>query len=144
MSFSEYKHSYMTTYMLLLGNPVLSTAQTQGIGELIKDIYVNYIFNTMSKYLNFKIWLWYSGQLGCLSGTPRKVLFSKATIIPSFRNIRVTGHIPTSTTVFPVFCDLYMIPMLNIFALFWGRLVGGQNFGRLNFRNRCANSNSGR
>lgn len=75
-----------------------------------------YFFNVISKYLNFKAWLWYSGGLGSLSDAPTKVLFSKAIMIPSFEDVRVTGHIPTSTTVFPVFCDLYMIPMLSIFA----------------------------
>lgn len=63
----------------------------------------------MCKYLLFKVWLWYSKALACLLGTPRKVLFSKAVKIPSFEDVRVTGHIPTSTTVFLVFvmCTWY-------------------------------------
>lgn len=68
------------------------------------------------KYLYFKELLWDSEKLGSLSGTPTNVLFSTAITMLAFEDVRVAGCIPASTTVFPVFCNLYMVLMLGIFA----------------------------
>lgn len=103
--------------------------------ELIKNmyVYVNDFFYIMYKYLYFKALLWDSGELGSLSGTPTNVLFSKAIIMPAFEDVRVTGCIPTSTTVFPVFLQSAHDTNAWHFCMILGKVGRGEGYWEAEF-----------
>lgn len=121
--------AYMHSYVVLQDNTHISSWKSGFLyctdnrtEENIKNMYVYLnIFSVIYNYLYLKVMLWDSEELCYLSGNLTNVLFSKAVTMPAFEDVRTTGCIPISTTVFPVFSNLYMVLMLDIFAWFQGK-----------------------